>query len=84
MISESTPQTVLYRGLKEDNTYTPIITIDFINVIPEQILTHIDHTTKTVDESATFSIDIPADETYTYQWNHNGQPINVQPSAIAY
>lgn len=65
---------VLYRVLQGDGTYTDILTINYYDVVPSDILALPATSTKTVDESVTFSLDLEDDD-YTYQWMHNGTAV---------
>ena len=74
--TEADPErgTVLYRVLQGDGTYTDILTINYYDVVPSDILALPATSTKTVDESVTFSLDVE-DDGYTYQWMHNGTAV---------
>lgn len=65
---------VLYRVLQEDGTYTEILPINYYDVVPSDILALPATSTKTVDESVTFSLDLE-DDGYTYQWMHDGTAV---------
>ena len=65
---------VLYRVLQGDGTYTDILTINYYDVVPSDILALPATSTKTVDESVTFTLDVE-DDGYTYQWMHNGKEV---------
>lgn len=67
--------TVMYRNVSTEGTYSYILTVNYVDPVPESIKTNIDELTKTVDESATLSLDI-SDHNYTYQWMLNGENIN--------
>lgn len=67
--------TVLYRILQTDGTYSGILTINYYDVVPSDIVAIPATETKTVDESTTFTLDVP-DDGYTYQWYHNGVAIS--------
>lgn len=73
---ESDPQrgTALYRVLNGDGSYTPLVTVNYFDEVPSTIISSPETSTKTVDESITFTTDV-TDDGYTYQWNLNGTPI---------
>ena len=66
--------TVLYRNVSIEGNISPIITVRYIDAVPENVKTCIDNTVKTVDESVTFTLDV-SDHDYTYQWYKDGMPI---------
>lgn len=67
--------TMMYRNISSNGVYSEILTIKYVNLVPKSIKTNIDGFTKTVDESATLSLDV-SDHNYTYQWMLNGENIN--------
>ena len=67
--------TVMYRILQTDGTYSNILTINYVNIVPSEIIASPATETKTVDESTTFTLDV-VDKGYTYQWYHNGNAIS--------
>lgn len=71
--TEENPEkgTALYRVLKEDGNYSDILTINYYDIVPSNIVASPSTITKTVDESTTFSVNVE-DDGYTYQWMHNG------------
>lgn len=71
--------TVLYRNASIENKISPILTVQYIDAVPENVKTCVDNNTKTVDESITFTLDVP-DHGYTYQWYKDGSPL---PGATA-
>ena len=70
--TEENPEkgTALYRDLKEDGNYSDILTINYYDIVPSNIVASPSTITKTVDESTTFSVNVE-DDGYTYQWMHN-------------
>ncbi|MBP3350267.1 MAG: leucine-rich repeat protein, partial [Bacteroidaceae bacterium] len=75
--TEQNPErgTVQYRILHTDGTYSDILTINYYDVVPTEIITSPATVTKTVDESVTFTLDV-VDDGYTYTWYHNGSIIS--------
>ena len=73
--SEAEECTVMYRNVSSTGNYSEIVTVKYIDPVPEAVKTNVDNATKTVDEATTFTLDIP-DHNYTYQWMHNGAEIN--------
>ena len=67
--------TVLYRVLNKDNSYGEIMNITYYDVVPSNIAISPQGSTKTVDESVTFTAEVQ-DDGYTYQWMHNGNAIS--------
>ena len=72
--SEAEECTVLYRNVSSTGNYSEIVTVTYIDPVPEAVKVNVDNATKTVDESITFTLDIP-DHNYTYQWMHDGTDI---------
>ena len=74
--TEENPEkgTVLYRVLKEDGNYSDILTINYYDIVPSNIVASPSTITKTVDESTVFSVNVE-DDGYTYQWTHDGVAI---------
>ena len=66
---------VMYRILQTDGTYSNILTINYVNIVPSEIIASPATETKTVDESTTFTLDV-VDKGYTYQWYHNDNAIS--------
>lgn len=66
---------VLYRVLQGDGTYSEIMPINYYDVVPSDILALPATSTKTVDESVTFTLELEDDD-YTYQWMHNGTAVD--------
>lgn len=73
--SETEECTVMYRNVSSTGDYSEIITVKYIDPVPEAVKTNVDNATKTVDEATTFTLDIP-DHNYTYQWLHDGKKIS--------
>lgn len=73
--SETEECTVMYRNVSSTGHYSEIITVKYIDPVPEAVKTNVDNATKTVDEATTFTLDIP-DHNYTYQWLHYGKKIS--------
>lgn len=67
---ETSECTVKYRNIDKSGKYSDILTIKYVNPLPETIKSTIDNPTKIVDEEAVFSLDTP-DHGYTYQWRKN-------------
>ena len=66
---------VKYRALNGDNTYSDIVTITYVDAVPSTIQALPATTTKTVDESITFTADV-VDNGYSYQWKKDGTNIS--------
>lgn len=75
VVTETKEGTVLYRNVSTAGTYSDIITVTYIDAVPEEVKTSVDHNVKTVDETVTFTLDVP-DRGYTYQWLKDGQEID--------
>lgn len=73
--NETEECTVMYRNVSSTGNYSEIITVKYIDPVPEAVKTNVDNATKTVDEATTFTLDVP-DHNYTYQWLHNGEEIS--------
>ena len=73
--SETEECTVMYRNVSSTGDYSEIITVKYIDPVPEAVKTNVDNATKTVDEATTFTLDVP-DHNYTYQWLHDGKEIS--------
>ncbi|MBQ9076305.1 MAG: immunoglobulin domain-containing protein, partial [Muribaculaceae bacterium] len=67
--------TVMYRILQTDGTYSDILTINYYDVVPSEIVASPATISKTVDESVTFSLDV-VDDGYSYQWYHDDSVIS--------
>lgn len=67
--------TVMYRILQTDGTYSEILTINYYDVVPSEIVASPATISKTVDESVSFTLDV-VDDGYSYQWYHNGSAIS--------
>ena len=65
---------VLYRALNTNGAYSDILTINYYDAVPKNVAIAPASETKTVDESATFTLDV-LDDGYTYQWMHNDNAI---------
>ena len=76
MYTESDPSAgiVLYRALNNDNSYSDIVTITYVDAVPSTIQTLPTTSTKTVDESITLAADLE-DKNYLYQWKKDGADI---------
>ena len=68
------PGEVLYRVLQEDGSYSDIVSVTYLEAVPNEIATFPNSLTKTVEESVTFSVD-NSSSTFSYQWYHNGEAI---------
>ena len=66
--------TVMYRSISDKGIYSDILTIKYVDPVPENIKTSIDGVSKTVDDAATLTLDIK-DNNYKYQWLLNGEKI---------
>jgi len=73
--SNPTAGVVKYRALNRDNTYSDIVTITYVDAVPSTIQALPATTTKTVDESITFTADV-VDNGYSYQWKKDGTNIS--------
>ena len=74
---ESNPAagTAMYRVLGTDNTYSDVVTITYVDAVPETIQALPATNTKTVDEIITFTADVE-DNGYSYQWKKGGTDIS--------
>ena len=66
--------TIMYRNISTNGLYSDILTIKYVDPVPENIKTNIDGTSKIVDDAATLTLDIK-DNNYKYQWLLNGETI---------
>ena len=64
----------MYRNISTNGLYSDILTIKYVDPVPENIKTNIDGTSKIVDDAATLTLDIK-DNNYKYQWLLNGETI---------
>lgn len=62
---------VKYRALGTDNSYSDVVTITYVDAVPETIQTLPSTSTKIVDESITFTASVE-DNGYSYQWKKDG------------
>ena len=65
---------VKYRALGTDNSYSDVVTITYVDAVPETIQALPATSTKTVEESITFTADV-VDNDYSYQWKKGGVDI---------
>ncbi len=69
---------VMYRALGTDNSYSDVVTITYVDAVPETIQALPATSTKMVEDSITFTADV-VDNGYSYQWKKGGIDI---PNAI--
>lgn len=64
-----------YRILYDDETYSDIVTISYVDAVPSTIQALPATSTKTVEESVTLTADVE-DDNYLYQWMKDGKNIS--------
>lgn len=73
--TETQECTVMYRNISTNGYYSNILTVNYIDPVPESIKAKVDYPTQTVDDAVTFTIDLP-DHNYTYQWMKDGEAVD--------